>query len=363
MKLFAGDFVLEGSQRLGMKEDEAIEHSWVSRSVEKAQKKVEERNFGIRKNLLEYDEVKDVQRNYFYKRRQQILEGLNLREMIFEIIQESVDDAVAQYLDPDYVSTVISEWVRVNFRCVIEPGDLRETDLGVLETHIKEKVRDEARTSITTSLDEWLDPDADPEDWDFARLGEWVSEQFGVQVGVSQLKKMDRDQIREALIEAALEQVERKNCTAIAPFLQKNYAQKQLAEWAKIKFDVSISPEELIGKGPAEAADFILAAAHKTYARREIEYPVEYALEKMLESGGTENIYNSEQLATWLQGKYGATVTGEEIRHLSVPDLHKRMVQISEEGYRSIEGEIDGAIEKLPESRDAGGVGIEAVPD
>ena len=59
-----------------MKEDEAIEHAWVSKSVEKAQKKVEERNFGIRKNLLEYDEVRDVQRNYFYKHRQQIIEGL-----------------------------------------------------------------------------------------------------------------------------------------------------------------------------------------------------------------------------------------------------------------------------------------------
>ncbi len=74
--------------------------------------------------------MRDVQRNYFYKRRQQILEGLNLREMIFEIIQESVDDAVAQYLDPDYVPTVMSEWVRQNFSCVMEPGDLRETDLA-----------------------------------------------------------------------------------------------------------------------------------------------------------------------------------------------------------------------------------------
>ena len=350
MKLFAGDFVYKALKRLGMKEDEAIEHSWVSKAVERAQKKVEERNFGIRKNLLEYDEVRDVQRNYFYKRRQLIIEGLNLRAMIFEIITESVDDAVAQYLDIEYVSTVLSEWVRVNFNCAMEPGDLRDTDLGVLETNIKEKARDEARTSITTSLDELLDPDADPEDWDYNGLAKWALDQFGVQVGATQLKKMDREQIREALIEAALEQVERKNCTAIAPFLQKNYAQKQLSEWAKNKFELEIAPEALIGKTPAEAADLILDAAHKSYARREIEYPVEYALEVTLGGGGTENIYASEQLANWLQGKYGAKITGDEVRALPVQQLHARLVDISQEANKNIESEIDAAMAKLDTS-------------
>ncbi len=62
----------------------------------------------------------------------------------------------------------------------------------------------------------------------------------------------------------------------------------------------------------------ILDAAHQSYARREIEYPMEYALEVTLGGGGTENIYASEQLATWLQGKYGAKITGDEIRQLPV---------------------------------------------
>ncbi len=101
-------------------------------------------------------------------------------------------------------------------------------------------MRDEAKSSITTSLDELLDPDADPEDWDYNGLAKWAMDQFGVQVGASQLKKMDREQIRESLIEAALEQVERKDCTAMAPFLAKHYAQRQLSEWAKNKFEVEI---------------------------------------------------------------------------------------------------------------------------
>ncbi len=350
MKLFAGDFVLKALQRLGMKEDEAIEHSWVSKSVERAQKKVEERNFGIRKNLLEYDEVRDVQRNYFYKRRQAILEGLNLRDVIFEVITESVDDAVDRYLDPQYTASVISDWAREEFNCVVEPQDLHDGELMILESVIKDRAREEARSSIITSLDEFMDPDADPEDWDYKGLAEWSQSQFGVQVAPSQLQRMDREGISEALIEAALDQVEQKDCAGITPFLEPNYAHTQLAEWANHKFDVHITPEELIGKTAADTADFILLQAHAAYARREVEYPVEYALEATLTNGGTENIYASEQLANWLTGKYGAAFTGEQVRALPVPDLHKKLVEISRTANENIDQEIDAAVDRLPDS-------------
>jgi len=350
MKLFAGDFTLRALQKLGMKEEEAIEHSWVSGAVKKAQKKVEERNFGIRKNLLEYDEVRDVQRNYFYKLRQKILEGRNLREMIFDIIAESVDDAVGQYLDPDYVPTVIAEWVRVNFNTPIEPGDLRDTNLEVLEAHIKDHARDEARTNITTSLDEFMDPDADPEDWDYAGLAGWTKTQFGVQVSANQLKKMDREHIREALIDAALEQISRKDCHDVAQFLVKDYAQNQLSEWAKTKFQIEIPPAQLIGKMPEEVVDLILDQAHHQYQRREIEYPVEYALEVTLGGGGLDNIYVSEQLAAWVSAKYGVTLSGDVIRGTPVRDLHKKLVDISDSASREIEKQIDDALARLPES-------------
>ncbi len=350
MKLFAGDFTLRALQRLGMKEDEAIEHSWVSKAVERAQKKVEERNFGIRKNLLEYDEVRDIQRNYFYKRRQHIIEGLNLREMIFEIITESVDDAVTQYIDADYVPTVLVEWVRQNFNCEIDPQELRDTDSRVLAIHIRDRARDFARTSITTSLDEFMDPDADPEDWDYNGLSAWVQKDFSVNVSGPQLKRMDRQQILDALLEAAVEQVDRKDCSALAPFLVKNYAQKMLAEWVSSKFDLTITQEELIGKNPQEAADFILSRARESYERREVEYPVDYAMEVTIGAGGLENIYASEQLVQWVRGKFGAEITGDEIRATPVHLLHKKLCEISRVSITGVEKEIDAALAKLPES-------------
>ncbi|MBK8253450.1 MAG: preprotein translocase subunit SecA [Polyangiaceae bacterium] len=75
MRIFAGDKVKNLMERMGMPDDEPIEHPWVTKSVENAQKKVEERNFDIRKNLLEYDDVMNAQRKTVYELRQQLLAG------------------------------------------------------------------------------------------------------------------------------------------------------------------------------------------------------------------------------------------------------------------------------------------------
>ena len=80
MRIFAGEWVANMLTRLGMEEGQAIESRMVSRRIEAAQKKVEERNFDIRKNLLEYDEVMDQQRKRVYGYRQEILDGGQLQD-------------------------------------------------------------------------------------------------------------------------------------------------------------------------------------------------------------------------------------------------------------------------------------------
>src|SRR5205823_9385845 len=82
MRIFAGEWVQSILQRLGMEEGQAIESRMVSRRIAAAQKKVEERNFDIRKNLLEYDEVMDYQRKRVYGYRQEILDGANCKTRI-----------------------------------------------------------------------------------------------------------------------------------------------------------------------------------------------------------------------------------------------------------------------------------------
>lgn len=94
MRIFASERVSSLLKMFGMEEGMAIEHSMVTKSIERAQKKVEEHNFEIRKHLLEYDEVMDEQRKTIYGMRQNVLEGRNLREYIARMIEDSIQEMI-----------------------------------------------------------------------------------------------------------------------------------------------------------------------------------------------------------------------------------------------------------------------------
>ncbi len=97
MRIFASDWVRKMMDRLGMEEDVPIESRLVSRSIEKAQKQVEARNFEIRKHLLEYDDVMNKQREAVYRLRRRILEGLEGRNYITRVIDEIVESLLEEH--------------------------------------------------------------------------------------------------------------------------------------------------------------------------------------------------------------------------------------------------------------------------
>ncbi len=101
MRRFASDRVGAILKRLGMKEGEEISHPWVTKSIERAQKKVENYHFEIRKNLLEYDGVMNEQRGLVYTQRQEVLEGRDLHAMVREMVVQVVSDKVPFYLSLD----------------------------------------------------------------------------------------------------------------------------------------------------------------------------------------------------------------------------------------------------------------------
>src|SRR5437763_14735419 len=110
MRIFAGEWVAPWLARLGMEEGQAIESRMVSRRIEGAQKKVEERNFDIRKNLLEYDEVMDYQRKRVYGYRQEVLDGANCKMRMLEMIDTQINLAVDRFLDPEYGPATFAEF-------------------------------------------------------------------------------------------------------------------------------------------------------------------------------------------------------------------------------------------------------------
>ena len=107
MRIFASDRVKNFMQKLGMERGEAIEHGMVSKSIEKAQRKVEGRNFDIRKQLLEYDNVANDQRTIVYRQRNQVMASDDIGELISSMRNEVADEVISSHIPPQ---SIFEQW-------------------------------------------------------------------------------------------------------------------------------------------------------------------------------------------------------------------------------------------------------------
>ena len=107
MRLFGSERVKSVYEALKMPEGQEIEHGTLTKFIEKAQKKIESNNFGIRKNLLEYDQVNNDQREVIYAERRRVLDGESMRDVIFKMVQDTVENYIDKTCSPDLPS---SEW-------------------------------------------------------------------------------------------------------------------------------------------------------------------------------------------------------------------------------------------------------------
>ena len=130
MRLFGSDRVLGMMDKLGMDDDEPIDQKMLSGAIENAQKKVESRNFGIRKNVLQYDDVLNTQREVIYKQRQDVLDGRDLSESILGMIDSVVANAVhgvlgeKKYVEAEDVANIKRQFLGI----FLKPEDLTFTD-------------------------------------------------------------------------------------------------------------------------------------------------------------------------------------------------------------------------------------------
>lgn len=152
MRLFGSDNVSGIMEKLGLEEDQAIDHPMISRAIESAQKKVEGRNFDIRRHVLEFDEVMNEQRKVIYSQRRKVLEGENLKESILEMIEDIIDDMLGLYADEKVYP---EEW---DLKALLDYGksvlvsdlSLKEEDLAELE---REEIRDLLREETIKAYD------------------------------------------------------------------------------------------------------------------------------------------------------------------------------------------------------------------
>ena len=146
MRLFGSERLMKIFTSLGVAENEQIEHKMLSNAIQKAQEKIEFNNFGIRKNLLDYDQVNNEQREIIYKERRQVLDGENMRDTIYKMITDIVDSTVDMCFsdDVDAVDWDLNEFNTTLLPIIpIEPLTTEKVK-GKRKDEIKHLIKEEA---------------------------------------------------------------------------------------------------------------------------------------------------------------------------------------------------------------------------
>ncbi|MFA5240170.1 MAG: preprotein translocase subunit SecA [Phycisphaerae bacterium] len=347
MRTFAPEWTVKALSWIGWEEGQPIYHSRISKGIEKAQKRVEERNFETRKSLLEYDEVMDYQRKIFYSRRRKILTGKGLKNIVEEMIGRSIADNCNSILAGGYPMKCVLEWARTNFGIDLKPSDVTGAEAAEIEELIKAQAKSTTANEISLSMGEYLEDYADQKSWDIAGLCKWAMSAFKVSLSPAKVKQQQPEEIEEQLIAAAAEQVDKKDCSPLAEFLKEDFAVRRFAEWAQNKFDMKLDVKEIADLNASQIRKLIGEKAAAKYRQREIEYPVEFAMNMVYGPQGP-NVYAFESLANWVKKKYNADFSIEQIQNTKPGVLHKQLLELSKSfNDGQLERELDEKIAGL----------------
>ena len=145
LRIFGGDNIKKFMEKMGLDEDEPINSRMVSNAIQKAQKRVEARNFDIRKYVLEYDDVMNQQRKVVYEQRRRILEGENMKDQVLRMVDTIIEKGMQTYADPKLYP---EEWdfaglLKYGEKYFLAPGEIK---LEEIEDMSREEVEDKLKT-------------------------------------------------------------------------------------------------------------------------------------------------------------------------------------------------------------------------
>ena len=161
MRLFGSERLMQVFETLGVEEGEQIEHKMLSSAIEKAQQKIESNNFAIRKNLLEYDQVMNEQREIIYEERRRVLDGENMRDSIFHMINDYIENTVDAEVsvDQDYEDWDLIELNRVIGAIIpmapVTPDDVK----GMGQKELKHLLKERAAKAYEAKEAEFPEPE------------------------------------------------------------------------------------------------------------------------------------------------------------------------------------------------------------
>ena len=326
MRIFAGDFMRSVMQRLGMQEGERIESPMVSRRIAAAQKKVEERNYEIRKSLLEYDEVMDEQRKRVYRYRQNLLDGHSSRSMVLTLIEGQIENFVETFLDPMYGVESFANYAGGILGCRLEPKDYQNMDFDMAVSYAKDQAQREAETTVEESVEENL-PAGQEDEWNWQAMAGWAQSVLGMDVTVENLQAMDRDEMIRVMIEAAHAGIESADLSEGQPMLDADFGLRTLAAWMHHKFGIETTADEFRDvEDRSKVTASLTARAEDAYEHKEHEYPTLTGISRFTRpvNGGVE--LDRDGLVSWVARRFGESLDIDRVA-LNREDLKSQLIE------------------------------------
>ena len=337
IRIFAGDRIKTLLQWAGMTNGEAIESRTVSKRIEGAQKKVEERNFDIRKNLLEYDEVMDDQRKRVYSYRQRILDGHNCRDLILEMIDQQLERWTPEFLDRDYRWEQICAWAAQGAGIELEVAAIRNMDHQQLDEYLRDEARHQAADLLGELIEENLPEDVeDKREWNWLALSKTVNRNWGLNTNDRELKKIGRDGLFADLNLRVNEAIDKLDASGLAEFLVEDYPERSLCGWLQYQFALEMEPSDFTDLEPEEANQKIKEKVLEHYQEKEVMFPVAVGMTNFLasESAHRDSVYR-EKLIGWANDRFHSRLSVDELKGKSVSDIEQMLAQCSKKYLES----------------------------
>ncbi|HEY6565449.1 MAG TPA: preprotein translocase subunit SecA, partial [Pirellulaceae bacterium] len=335
MRIFAGPWAERILKSLGMPEGEAIESRMVSRRIEAAQKKVEERNFEVRKSLLEYDEVMDEQRKRVYTYRQRILEGANCKELILDMVASELRSNIAAMAAPDYGVEMFASWAGTRLHAKLEPKSFRGMGIEEAEQVAQDVALRQAETQIHDAIEENLPADEDHDEWNWQALANFGQRMWDLELRDRDLKKVGRDEVAELLLGKAEEAIRNVNLKEGGVFLEADFAARTISAWVKQKFQIDL-PADSMGKPEVERLVVeVLAKAEQAYQERESEYAALAAMYRFSRRSAEGTRVDRNGLREWASHRYGESLEEQDFQTQPLEALRERIVSLAR-GHQGI---------------------------
>jgi preprotein translocase subunit SecA len=307
--------------------------------VEAAQKKVEERNFEVRKNLLEYDEVMDEQRKRVYGFRQRILDhtdgDADLREMILEMVDRQVDQNIGTFLDKDYGPQTFAGWAAAQLGCELDAADFRGMNPAEAERLAVDEAVRQSEAQIFEAVDENLPSGEDEAEWNWAALASFANARWKLSVNDRDLKRVGREGVAEFLQERAREAIHRIDLAEGGRFLAPDFGLRSACGWTEWRFGTRLDETDLAaventGHDANAFKELVRRKAREVYAQREIEYPVLVGLSHFSgrQPDGSRRL-DREGLLAWARERFDPDLQEADLASADLEALRARLVQAS----------------------------------